>query len=70
MNFKVGNTVKYEMWDGEEGRGYGWGLVQKTAKIVSVCYKLSNGDTVEEKMLVLVAPKESTESKSEPTKQQ
>ena len=70
MNFKVGDTVKYEMWDGEEGRGYGWCMVEKKAQIVSICYKLSNGDTVEEKRLMLVAPKEPAESKSEATNQQ
>jgi hypothetical protein len=61
--FRVGDTVTYEMWDGEEGRGYGWFLAQKKAKIVSICYKLDNGDTVEEKKLVKVV-----ESKSESPK--
>jgi hypothetical protein len=69
MNFKIGDTVNYEIWDGEQGRGYGWAMVTKTTKIVSVCYKLENGDIVEEKKLTLVTPKP-TESKSEPTKQQ
>jgi hypothetical protein len=63
MNYKVGDTVQYEKWDGEEGRSYGWFLATKKAKIVSVCYKLDNGDVIEETKLVLV------ESKSEPKKQ-
>ncbi len=60
--FKVGETVTYERWDGEEGRSYGWFLATKKAKIVSICYKLDNGDTIEEKQLVKV------ESKSQPQK--
>ena len=62
--FQIGQTVSYERWDGEEGRSYGWFLATKKAKIVSVCYKLDNGDIIEEKKLVLV------ESKSEPPKVQ
>ena len=67
MNYKVGDTVQYERWDGEEGRTYGWFLATKKAKIVSVCYKLDNGDVIEEKQLILVPP---PESKSEPKKQE
>ena len=63
MSFQIGETVTYEMWDGEEGRGYGWCLTTKKAKIVSICYKLDNGDTVEEKKLEKVV-----ESKSETNK--
>ncbi len=65
MNYKVGDTVQYERWDGEEGRTYGWFLATKRAKIVSVWYKLDNGDVIEEKQLILVPP---PESKSESTK--
>ena len=61
--FRVGDTVTYERWDGEEGRSYGWFLAQKKAKIVSICYKLDNGDIMEESRLVKVV-----ESKSEPPK--
>jgi hypothetical protein len=68
MNFKVGDTVNYEKWDGEEGRAYGWGVVTKTSQVVSVCYKLANGDIIEEKKLMLVVPKEPVASKSEPPK--
>ena len=60
--FQVGQTVTYERWDGEEGRTYGWFLATKKAKIVSVCYKLENGDIVEEKKLTLA------ESKTDETK--
>lgn len=63
--FKIGDTVTYQRWDGEEGRSYGWFLATKKAKIVSVCYKLDNGDLMEESKLVLV---ESPQSKSEPPK--
>jgi hypothetical protein len=63
--FHVGDTVTYEKWDGEEGRGYGWFRVNKKAKIVSICYKLDTGDIVEEKSLVKVE-----QSKSEITKEQ
>ena len=77
MNYKVGDTVQYERWDGEEGRSYGWFLATKRAKIVSVCYKLDNGDTIEESKLVLLEgtappsrPKEESQSKSDPQKTQ
>lgn len=69
MNFKIGDTVKYEFWDGEEGRGYGWFMNTAKAKIVSVYYKLDNGEVVPESKLTLVPPK-TNESKSEPPKQQ
>jgi hypothetical protein len=63
MSFQIGETVTYQVWDGEEGRGYGWSMMTKKAKIVSICYKLDNGDTVEEKKLEKVV-----ESKSETNK--
>jgi hypothetical protein len=55
--FQVGDTVKYEKWDGEEGRSYGWFLATKQAKIVSICYKLDNGDILEAAKLVKVEDK-------------
>jgi hypothetical protein len=74
MNFKIGDTVKYEFMDGEEGRSYGWFRNTAQAKIVSVYYKLDNGKVISESDLTLVPPKEypkeSTESKSDPPKQQ
>jgi hypothetical protein len=69
MNFKIGDTVKYEFMDGEEGRSYGWFRNTAQAKIVSVFYKLDNGQVIEEKKLTLVTPKLS-ESKSDPPKQE
>ncbi len=69
MNFKIGDTVKYEFMDGEEGRSYGWFMNTAQAKIVSVYYKLDNGQVISESKLTLVPPKP-TESKSDPPKQQ
>lgn len=63
QSLQVGDTVKYEKWDGEEGRTYGWFLATKQAKIVSICYKLDNGDIVEEKKLVKVEEKSNPTSK-------
>lgn len=61
--FKIGDKVTYETVDMEYySRGYGISYETKGSTIVSICYKLANGDTVEEKKLVLV------ESKSEDTK--
>ncbi len=63
--FKIGDKVKYETLDEEYYyRGYGVSMETKTSQIVSICYKLANGETVEEKKLMLV-----DESKSEPKKQ-
>lgn len=61
--FKIGDQVTYTILDGEEGRSYGWFYNTKKAKIISVWYKLDNGDMIEEKKLVL-------ESKSEVPKTQ
>ena len=58
--FKVGETVTYQTWDGEEGRSYGWFLATKKAKVVSVYYKLDNGEIVEESKLTLVESKSET----------
>ena len=62
--FQVGQTVTYEKWDGEEGRSYGWFLTTKKAKIVSISYKMENGDIIEEKRLVLVESKSEEPKKS------
>ncbi len=65
--FKIGDKVKYETLDEEYYyRGYGVSMETKTSQIVSICYKLANGEIVEEKKLVPVNP---PESKSEPKKQ-
>ena len=61
--FKVGDTVTYKTVDMEYySRGYGISYETKGSTIVSICYKLANGDIVEQKQLVLV------ESKSEEPK--
>lgn len=63
--FKVGQVVTYETLDEEYySRGYGIHMETKASTIVSICYKLANGDIVEEKKLMLV----NTESKSDPPK--
>lgn len=63
--FKIGDKVKYETLDEEYYyRGYGVSMETKTSQIVSICYKLANGETVEEKKLILIP-----ESKSEPKKE-
>jgi hypothetical protein len=65
MKFKIGDRVKYETLDEEYYyRGYGVSMETKTSQIVSICYKLANGETVEEKKLILIP-----ESKSEPKKE-
>ena len=75
MNFKIGDTVQYTVWDGEEGRGYGWSLNTKTTKIASILYKMENGDMMEGKNLVRIPSKEPTketqvESKSDMPKKE
>jgi hypothetical protein len=55
--FKIGDVVQYKDVDMEYySRGYGINYETKTAQIVSICYKLSNGETVEEKKLVKKEP--------------
>ncbi len=44
----VGETVKFQFWDGEEGRGYGWMLARKEGKITEIVYRMDNGDSVRE----------------------
>jgi hypothetical protein len=61
--FTIGDTVTYQTVDMEYySRGYGLNYETKGSTIVSICYKLANGDIVEQKQLVLV------ESKSEEPK--
>jgi hypothetical protein len=63
QQFKIGDTVTYKTVDMEYySRGYGINYETKGSTIVAICYKLANGDTVEQKQLTLV------ESKSEPPK--
>ena len=61
--FNVGDIVTYQTIDMESySRGYGITYETKGSTIVSICYKLANGDIVEEKQLQHV------ESKSEDPK--
>lgn len=61
--FQIGDTVTYKTIDMEYySRGYGISYETKGSTIVSICYKLANGDIVEQKQLLLV------ESKSEDPK--
>ena len=56
--FKVGDVVTYKTLDMEYySRGYGINYETKGSTIVSICYKLTNGDTVEQNQLVLVESK-------------
>lgn len=61
--FKLGDVVTYQTIDMEYyTRGYGISYETKESTILSICYKLANGDIVEQKKLVFV------ESKSDPPK--
>lgn len=63
-SFKIGDKVKYETLDEEYySRGYGVIMETKTSTIVSICYKLANGDIVEQKKLVLALPEKKEEKK-------
>jgi hypothetical protein len=56
--FKLGDVVTYKTLDMEYySRGYGINYETKGSTIVSICYKLANGDTVEQNQLVLVESK-------------
>jgi hypothetical protein len=67
-NFKVGDVVTYTTLDQEYySRGYGINYETKASTIVSIYYKMANGDMMEEKKLVHVL---NAESKSEPPKTQ
>lgn len=63
QKFSIGDIVTYETLDVESySRGYGIHMESRASTIVSICYKLANGEIVEEKKLTLV------QSKSEETK--
>lgn len=58
-SFKLGDIVTYETIDEESySRGYGLHKETKASTIVSVFYRLANGDIIEEKKLILVEQKE------------
>jgi hypothetical protein len=57
--FRIGDVVTYETLDEEYySRGYGIHMETKASTIISICYKLANGDVIEEKKLLLVKPPE------------
>ncbi len=61
--FKPGDVVTYTTLDEEYySRRYGVSMETKASTIVSICYRLANGDVVEEKKLVLVQTKENPSS--------
>ncbi len=62
--FTIGDRVKYDQWDGEEGRGYGWFMNTKTAKIVAIEYVMDNGDKVRAEKLILVEAKQPTQTQT------
>jgi hypothetical protein len=65
--FRVGDRVTYETLDEEYySRGYGCIMETKASTIVSIYYKMANGDMIEQRKLVPVETP--TESKSEPPK--
>lgn len=68
MSFQVGEKVMYHTLDEEYYyRGYGVSMETKISKIVSVYYKLENGEIVEEQKLIRV-DQEQSQSKSDPPK--
>jgi hypothetical protein len=65
-NFHIGDRVTYETLDEEYySRGYGCIMETKASTIVSVYYKMANGDMIEQGKLV---PVDSPQSKSEAPK--
>ena len=62
--FKIGDVVTYQTLDEEYySRGYGVIMETKASTIVSICYKLANGDIVEERKLIKVEPEEKKSKK-------
>jgi hypothetical protein len=56
--FTIGDVVTYKTVDMEfYSRGYGLNYETKASTIVSICYKLANGDIMDAKQLVLVQSK-------------
>jgi hypothetical protein len=65
QTFKIGEKVTYQDVDMESySRGYGINYETKNATIVSVCYKLSNGEVVEAKKLRKISDGETQKSPS------
>lgn len=42
---KEGDTLTYEIWDGEEGRSYGWFKAIKTSKVSTIYFRTDNYDS-------------------------
>ena len=42
----LGEPVKIQVWDGEEGRSYGWVLARKEGNVKEIFYRMKNGDSV------------------------
>ncbi len=58
QRFQVGEVVTYETLDEEYySRGYGVIMETKASTIVSIYYKLANGDLVPQHKLLKVEPK-------------
>jgi hypothetical protein len=58
--FNIGSVVSYQTLDEEYySRGYGINYETKASTIVSIYYKMANGDMIEEKKLLLVSLPES-----------
>ena len=58
--FKIGDRVTYQAVDEESySRGYGIHMETKGSTIISIYYKLANGDLVEQKKLILVPEEKS-----------
>jgi hypothetical protein len=45
-SIKEGDTLTYEIWDGEEGRTYGWFKATKKAKVSKILYQTDKYDKV------------------------
>jgi hypothetical protein len=43
-SIKEGDTLTYEIWDGEEGRSYGWFKATKTAKVKEILFRTDKYD--------------------------
>lgn len=57
-SFKIGDVVTYKTLDLENySRGYGVVFETKGSTIISICYRLANGDIVEQNELVLAQSK-------------
>ncbi len=64
QQYKEGDTITYKTVDMEYySRGYGVIYETKTSKVVQICYKMENGDTITVRNIQM-----EEESKKEPKK--